>query len=455
MTYYLPPTKALEAENKLLKQRRTLNQRRQSDACLDRKRAKASEAKAKRVEQAFSQRFAGEVTAGIEREAADEREVQLELKLEDTKAELQQEQERCAKFKAIAEPKLDYFFHGGSYSIEHDLAGLEAIISCHVSAGQVPKLFFIFARFFRIKLPTYSRKVADKRAADGSTTSVMRTLHRIGGKTHFKELPAIAGEVHKIQLGEWLLEDADANYCYIADGANSLQEELMAHLVSRRSKKTGKLESMAVSIDAISDKTSEGQAAKFRAAKEAAADAWAEADALGLLHDAPEIAGGCCDEAAGEAAGEAVCADDTTPMDTEAAAAENSGGDEPADTAAAFHAARRELLRAKLRAKIAELRCAASMNDRAAPARKAARLVCGGDGSGGEGDVPDGATCAHHAVANIGEEGRKAIDKLLKALMNITDEQAESDAAKVKALRTSVGWFSSPACSLIYQVASD
>ena len=29
--------------------------------------------------------------------------------------------------------------------------------------------------------------------------------------------------------------------------------------------------------------------------------------------------------------------------------------------------------------------------------------------------------------------------------MNITDEQAESDAAKVKALRTSVGWFSSPA----------
>ena len=37
--------------------------------------------------------------------------------------------------------------------------------------------------------------------------------------------------------------------------------------------------------------------------------------------------------------------------------------------------------------------------------------------------------------------------------MNITAEQAESDAAKVKALRTSVGWFSSPACSLIYQTS--
>ena len=86
-------------------------------------------------------------------------------------------------------------------------------------------------------------------------------------------------------------------------------------------------------------------------------------------------------------------------------------------------------------------------------ARKAARLARGGDGSNGDGDVADDPTCAHHAIANIGEEGRKAIDRILKAKMNISDEQAESDAAKVKALRTSVGWFSSPACSLIYQVS--
>ena len=31
--------------------------------------------------------------------------------------------------------------------------------------------------------------------------------------------------------------------------------------------------------------------------------------------------------------------------------------------------------------------------------------------------------------------------------------QAEGDAAKIKAMRTCVGWFSSPACALIYQVA--
>lgn len=44
------------------------------------------------------------------------------------------------------------------------------------------------------------------------------------------------------------------------------------------------------------------------------------------------------------------------------------------------------------------------------------------------------------------------MDKVLRGMMNITEEQAESDSAKVKAMRTCVGWFSSPACALIYQV---
>ena len=86
-----------------------------------------------------------------------------------------------------------------------------------------------------------------------------------------------------------------------------------------------------------------------------------------------------------------------------------------------------------------------SMNDRASTARLAARLVLGL----GEGD--DDPTCAEHALVNILEEGRKAMDGILRELMNFTDEQAEADAAKIKALRTCVGWFSSPVCALIYQ----
>ena len=297
-------------------------------------------------------------------------------------------------------------------------------------------------------LPTFQRKVNGPRAKDGTPTTVMRTLYRIPGVSHFKELPAIAGELHKFQLGEWLLRDIDASYCYVADGANSMQQELMAHLLCRRNAATGKIESMAVTMDAITDKTAEGQAAKYKEAMEACADAWKEAADLGLLGDVPELfdeaAGSGEDEGSGEAGGSSAHAAGSSAHAAGSSEADGEQGGEPPADAAAFHAQRREALRRKLRRKIAELRPRSSMNDRAAGARKAGRLVTGGE---------DGATCAHHAVANIGEEGRKAMDLILKRKMNISDEQAEADAAKVKALRTSVGWFSSPACSLIYQVS--
>ena len=64
----------------------------------------------------------------------------LEAELGAVKAELDATRELADKYKAIAEPPMDYFFHGGSYSIEHDLAGLEAITSCHVSACQARPL---------------------------------------------------------------------------------------------------------------------------------------------------------------------------------------------------------------------------------------------------------------------------------------------------------------------------
>lgn len=82
-----------------------------------------------------------------------------------------------------------------------------------------------------------------------------------------------------------------------------------------------------------------------------------------------------------------------------------------------------------------------SMNDRALPARKAARLVLR-KALGLPDDGDDDPTCAEHALVNILEEGRKGIDVVLRAMMHITEEQAESDATKVKAMRTCVGWFS-------------
>lgn len=305
-----------------------------------------------------------------------------------------------------------------------------------VAATAVPPLFKIFGDFFGVTIPSRERDVQlSGTDAEGKRRYAKRRLLLIPGKTHMKELPAIGGELHKIQAGEWLLEDEDASYCYVADAANSQQKEILAQLLFRRNKESGKLESRALGIDEISDKTSAGQQQKFKAVLASIAEAWEEADALGLLRDVHEEAAA----AGGEPAN--------------GAAADGEVAEGEAADAAAFHAQRRKALRAKLRANIAGLRASSTMNDRAAPARKAARLARGGDGTGGEGDVVDDPTCAHHAVANVGEDGRKAIDKVLKAKMNITEEQSEADGAKVKALRTNVGWFSSPACSLIYQVS--
>jgi hypothetical protein len=352
-------------------------------------------------------------------------------------ASLKEQTELVAKYWAVAEPPTEKFFANGHYTEEVDLTALETIADLGIPPSRVPQLFVTFADFYGVTIPkTAPRKVQTGHDSEGKRTYEMRRLLWIPSKTHCKELPAIGGELHKIQAGEWLLEDPDAKYCYIADAANSQQKEILAQLLSRRNKQTGRLESMALSIDEISDKTSEGQQRKFKAVLEAISEAWEEADQLGLLDTAEQ-------REAEVRLAEEVAEEEQAPIDQ---------APEPATAFFERQRQRRKELRAKLKAKISELKAASTMNDRAANGRKAGRLSRGGNGSGGEGDVADDPTCAHHAVANIGEEGRKAIDRGLKAKLNITEEQSEADSAKVKALRTNVGWFSSPACSLIYQV---
>eukprot|EP00965_Chrysotila_dentata_P075766 2503377-Pleurochrysis_carterae.AAC.1 len=43
------------------------------------------------------------------------------------------------------------------------------------------------------------------------------------------------------------------------------------------------------------------------------------------------------------------------------------------------------------------------------------------------------------------------MDAVVREMMNITDDMAATDAKKVKAMRTSFGWFLSPSCALIFQ----
>ena len=374
----------LQAKVRELGARRTLNQRRLRDANLDRQRATVAQ------EQAAAARAAlGEYGISAEAErAATERADQLEKQVAKLQVQLKAATEEAAKFKAIAEPEATYFKQktkSHAFTAAVDLAIIEALC-LGVARNKVPALFNVFARFFRIKVPGHEIKVPGK-WVDGKPTSVKRFLLYLPGATHVKEMAGVMNQLHKLQVGQWLLEymesDTETSCCYIADGAESQQRDFLAQMLARRV--DGKLELMSLDLAQLKGKTAEAQAAAFKESID---------QVIALM------------EKAGKADKRAV-----------------------------------DMLRRFIPT--------CSMNDRASPARRAARLVLGLDPD----DMDNDPTCAEHALVNILEEGRKAMDAVLREMMNISDEQADGDASKVKAMRTCVGWFSSPACALIYQVA--
>ena len=77
----------------------------------------------------------------------------------------------------------------------------------------MPQLFGIFGRFYGVKIPTRKKKILVRTDADGKRIYEERDVPFIPGKTHMKELPAIGGELHKIQVGEWLMQDIDGDHC--------------------------------------------------------------------------------------------------------------------------------------------------------------------------------------------------------------------------------------------------
>ena len=63
----------------------------------------------------------------------------------------------------------------------------------------VPKIFLIFARFYNIAIPHREKKVQVK-TKDGKRCYEPRQVYWIPGVTHCKQLPAIGGELHNIQV---------------------------------------------------------------------------------------------------------------------------------------------------------------------------------------------------------------------------------------------------------------
>lgn len=353
--------------------RRTLNQRRISDANLANNRARMFQRQAVEAKEAL---LGYELVAEREQSA---REVSLQHRIVELEARLVDAASHIERLKAVAEPpKSKFYNHGFEPVIE--LAAIEAMLA-GASCNMVPQLFVIFARAFGVTIPFRNDKGTSVPVGkvDGKMVYEKRKLLCIPGRTHCKGLMGVLNQLHKLQVGEWL--QSAENCCYISDGAESLQRDWCAHLLSRRGA-DGKLDLMHVDVSQLVSKASEAQAESYRSAL-------------------ASIAQMCKDAGVTE---------DISPL-------------------------------------ITAFKPVASMNDRASTARKAARLV---RGAAADDDDP---TCAEHALVNILEEARKAIDAILREMMQISDEQAATDAAKVKAMRTAVGWFSSPACSLIYQVS--
>lgn len=286
-----------------------------------------------------------------------------------------------ARLAAIAEPKQQRFFEGGSFTAAVDLAIISAL-QLGVARGKVPNLFLIFARLFGIKPPGRWKKVPGK-WVDGKRWTVERFVLYFPGETHVQHVAGMMYELNKLQMGEWLVEYVESDEtscCYLADGAESQQIDYLGTLLARRV--DGELQIRALDLAKLGGKTAEAQAAAFRHSMEQVVE---------LME-------------------------------------------------------RAKLVDARVAELLRRFVPTCSMNDRASTARAAARQVLGlaaGD---------DDPTCAEHGLVNILEAGRKAMDAVLREMMNITEEQAAGEADKIKAMRTHVGWFSSPACALIYQV---
>eukprot|EP00965_Chrysotila_dentata_P047760 1584309-Pleurochrysis_carterae.AAC.1 len=85
----------------------------------------------------------------------------MAAEIEKLKAENQRLRDKITKLKGTTEPGKKYFHYDGLF-LAVDLAIADAITTACVSRHQVPALFLIFARSFRIKLPSHRRKVPHK-----------------------------------------------------------------------------------------------------------------------------------------------------------------------------------------------------------------------------------------------------------------------------------------------------
>ena len=101
----------------------------------------------------------------------------------DLREQLRHAQAETQRLRDIVEPPSTFFKRGNGFTLEVDLAIAEAITKANVSRNKVSLLFRIFARFFRIKLPSRKMLVPHK-MLQGTMQYIEREITFIPGRTH-------------------------------------------------------------------------------------------------------------------------------------------------------------------------------------------------------------------------------------------------------------------------------
>ena len=259
--------------------------------------------------------------------------------LEVVQRQLKQAQQEAAELKAIVKPTKQRFFQSGHFSSEVDLAIIRAL-QLGVSRRKVPNLFLIFARLFGITIPGRMKKVPGPHV-NGERTTVKKYVLYSPGATHVKHVSGMMYQLNKLQVGEWLNEHIESEEeTSCCYLADAAESQQVDYLGQLLARRVaGKIEIKALDLAALKGKTADDQAEAFRASL---------FEVAALMEKAGMV-----------------------------------------DARAA------ELIRKFLPT--------CSMNDRASPARAAARKVLG---------LPDGdndPTCAEHGLVNVLEEGRKGV----------------------------------------------
>ena len=208
----------------------------------------------------------------------------------DLREQLRHAQAETQRWRDIVQSPSTFFKRGTGFTLEVDLVIAEAITKANVSRTKVSLLFKIFACFFRFKLPSSKLQVPHK-MLQGKMQFIEREIAFIPGGTHVQEVCAVLYKAHQLQIGLELLESAEAENCYIADGAESaLQSEWLCQLLSRRDPNSGALKVTALDLSELHSKTAEAQHAAFKESLKAVAEVLRDIAVLPMISPLPSSA---------------------------------------------------------------------------------------------------------------------------------------------------------------------